>query len=266
MVKNLTSGIQSTWIQVPALPPYWSCDLGWIAKVLQVLIPSSIQRSMKIALLHGFGGRNNEAMHSKGFSLSKFSTNMGLCSHLYFTLAPPLGRLDVKPPLISCCQREWKRENSDHAGDQMALGVAVFTGLGSSFHSFSQEFPNPALNDLSKTKTRSIWRQLRSFYPEHLGSPSAFGKPFALKSLTAVQGQDEWGEAAPAAPHLIAALKCPSSHTMLEPNLQGLPQAPRVLLVVWSLPLKICPWGQLDIWLVGVRETCPGWYCSGLLS
>lgn len=101
----------------------------------------------------------------------------------------------------------------------MALQVAFFIGLGS-YHTFTQEFLDSVLNDLSKKSTSPIWSQVRSFCLEHLGASRG------LESIIAsIQGQDERGKTAPTAPYLaqfyranmlITAPESPSSCVLLE--------------------------------------------------
>ena len=96
------------------------------------------------------------------------------------------------------------------------------------YHSFSQEFPDPAVNDLSKKKTRSIWSQLMSFYLEHLGTPSP------LKGVTAFHLTQCCRAAV-----LTAALQWPSPCTMLEPHAPLFSESSSLGPYVKNLPLRI---------------------------
>ena len=79
-------------------------------------------------------------MHSKGFTLSKFSANMGPPPLALSLLLPWVDSMSSHRLHLALRGSE-RGETVTRADDQMALGVAVFIGLGSSFPLFQPRVP-----------------------------------------------------------------------------------------------------------------------------
>lgn len=90
-----------------------------------------------------------------------------------FTLSLPLPRMHFR----SSSKMEPRGETVTHAGDQVALGVAVFIALGPSLPSFQPRVSRPSSKWLIKEENRSIWSPARSLCLKHLGASRAWREP-----------------------------------------------------------------------------------------